>query len=298
MFGYIRIFKPEVTFREYEQYRAVYCSLCEALGRRYGLAARMTLSYDFTFLSMFRMALSDSPPSFQVGRCPFRPTKKRMFCGEDTVSALDYSADVAMILTYHKLSDTVSDERGFKKIGACLARAFLKRDFKKAVSRRPQEAEWADGFMKAQSAIERENSDSIDAAAHPTAEFLARLASLNIKDEAVYDTAWRFGYGLGRFIYLCDAAEDAADDIRHRRYNVFARCYPQDITDRAVSEKAKDRITQSLHQTVAVCAECYEQLPVQHFDSIMRNIVYRGLPSVIHRIRHEIQEDRSHEESL
>ena len=298
MFGYIRIFKPELTFREYEQYRGIYCSLCEALGRRYGLAARMTLSYDFTFLSMFHIALSDTSPSFRVGRCPFRPSKKRAFCCGDTASSLDFSADVAVILTYHKLTDTVSDEHGFKKLGAYVARAFIKHDFQKAISRCPQEAEWAEEFMNAHAMIEQSNGAGIDAAAHPTAEFLAKLASMHLDEGEMRDTAWRFGYGLGRFIYLCDAAEDAADDVKRHRYNVFAQCYPKEITAHHISEHVKDDIAQTLHQTAAVCAECYEQLPIRHFDSIMRNILYCGIPSVIHRICHGAQEDRFHEKSL
>ncbi len=291
MFGYIRIHKPELTFREYEQYRSIYCSLCEALGQRYGLAARMTLSYDFTFLSMFHMALSETPATFRVGRCPFRPTKKRAFCDRESTDALDYAADVAVILTYHKLADTVTDERSFKKVFAAFARAILKRDFKKAVHHRSLEAQWAQKFMEAQAAIERENSDFIDAAAHPTAEFLSRLASVGIVDDDVRYTAERFGYGLGRFIYLCDAAEDAPDDAKRRRFNVFVNRDPQGFQGDKVSDEAKEYITQCLHQTVAFCTEYYEHLPIQQFDSILRNIIYAGMPSTIHRLYHSAQEE-------
>lgn len=55
MFGYVRIFKPEMKIAEFDQYQGVYCSLCKRLGKKYGAMSRMTLSYDFTFLSVFRM---------------------------------------------------------------------------------------------------------------------------------------------------------------------------------------------------------------------------------------------------
>ena len=59
MFGYVRAYKPEMTFGDFEIYQGVYCSLCKRLGKRYGPLARMTLSYDFTFLALFRMAAAD-----------------------------------------------------------------------------------------------------------------------------------------------------------------------------------------------------------------------------------------------
>ena len=44
MFGYVRVYQPELKMGEFEQYRGVYCSLCKSLGKRYGFFARMTLS--------------------------------------------------------------------------------------------------------------------------------------------------------------------------------------------------------------------------------------------------------------
>ena len=57
MFGYIKADKPEMKIKEFEIYKAVYCSLCKELGKSYGLLARLTLSYDFTFLALLNMAL-------------------------------------------------------------------------------------------------------------------------------------------------------------------------------------------------------------------------------------------------
>ncbi len=64
MFGYVRIYKPELRMREYEQYRGVYCSLCKHLGSRYGAALRLTLSYDMTFLALLTMALKTEGVGF------------------------------------------------------------------------------------------------------------------------------------------------------------------------------------------------------------------------------------------
>lgn len=294
MFGYVKVFRPELKMGEYEQYKAVYCALCRTLGKRYGIAARMTLSYDFTFLALFLMALQeDSPVAFEQGRCPFHPLKKRMLCVSNDI--LDYAADVAVLLTYHKLSDTVADERFLKRTGARLLRCLFKRDYKRAVGRCPAEAEAATAFMLAQAAVEASESPCVDVCAEPTAVFLRVLACRDGENE----DAARFGYCLGRFIYLADAAQDLQEDLKNSRFNPYAVSLsdPADGTEEWLAER-RCYAAESLHACVAVCAECFEQLPVKRFRGIIANVIYRGLPFVIKGICEGKQEETVYEESV
>ena len=294
MFGYIKVNKPELKMREYEQYRAVYCSLCQALGKRYGFAARMTLSYDFAFLAMFLMALSDDEVLFETGRCPFRPFKKRLMCQSFAHDALTYAADTAVLLTVHKLSDTVCDERFFKRMGARILRLLMRRDYKKAQHRRPEEADAAAAFMAAQTALEEAKIMSVDAAADPTATLLSLFAaSCFSEDHEWHETAARFGYQLGRFVYLADAADDLQDDARNGRYNPFLK-ETDELNEQALEER-RLFAEQVLHGATAVCCECYEQLPIQRFDGILRNVLYEGMPSVIYQICYPEERRETHE---
>ncbi len=296
MFGYVKIFKPDLKICEYDQYKAVYCSLCQTLGKRYGLASRMTLSYDFTFLALFLMALDEESVVFCQGRCPFHPLKKRMLC---TSEHLEYAADVAMLLTYHKFSDTVKDERFFKRLAARVGRWILKRDYNRAVRRRPMEAQAAMAYMQAQAAIEAVETPSLDACAEPTASFLSVLAAHSAVDENVKETAARLGYCLGRFIYLADATEDLHSDLQNGRFNAFAASDPsmQSADDTALAAK-REYAAASLHASVAVCAECYEELPIKRFDGILRNVIYKGMPFVIKRVSEGTQEEQQNEKSV
>lgn len=54
MFGYIRPVESELLVKEYEFYRAVYCSLCKTGGRRVSRFSRFFLNYDFVFLALVR----------------------------------------------------------------------------------------------------------------------------------------------------------------------------------------------------------------------------------------------------
>ena len=102
MFGYVKAYKPELKVRDYEQYKAVYCSLCKTLGREYGLFARLTLSYDFTFAALLRLALSGECPGFHKSRCPFNPFAKCNACsgGESDFS---FTAAAAVIMMFISL---------------------------------------------------------------------------------------------------------------------------------------------------------------------------------------------------
>ena len=119
MFGYIKPFRPELKIREAEDYKAVYCGLCKELGRSYGIFARMTLSYDFAFMAMLFMSLDkNSCPSFEKCSCIAHPFKKQCRCLGNR--AISLSARAAMILTYYKLKDDLSDKGFFKKIAAAV----------------------------------------------------------------------------------------------------------------------------------------------------------------------------------
>ncbi len=298
MFGYVRACKPQLKIAEFELYRGVYCSLCRALGHRYGFSARMTLSYDFTFLALFIMALSDKEVAFRAGHCSFHPTKKRMLCEGDGAEAIDYAADVAMLLTYHKLTDTIEDERFFKRFAARFARCFLKKDYKKAAKRCPLQAQAAERYMEAQRALEAERCDSVDRAAEPTARFLQELTLQSVQpDEDHREAVARFGYALGRFIYLADAADDLTEDQKRGSYNPYITAFADELTEDILRER-RDYAAASLHGTAAVCAECYETMDIKRFDGILHNVLYYGLPSVIERIRQGKQEDKRDEKSL
>ncbi len=286
MFGYVKVFKPDLKIREFDQYQGVYCTLCRCLGQKYGFAARMTLSYDFTFLALFLMAFDDDCPVFSKGHCSFNPFKKRLCCGKKNgTAAIAYAADVAMLLSYGKVLDSIEDERFFGRIKARLSRRLMARSYRKAEDSRPAEAQAVRQYMERQCALEKAQTACVDAAAEPTALLLSWLASEHLPPFVPKETAARFGYCLGRFIYLADAAYDLTQDIKSGNYNPYARVYAlgKNIDETVLSE-IRSYAVQSLHACVAACIESYEALPVRRFDGILRNVLFCGMPSVIRQI--------------
>ena len=104
MFGYVRPSDDRLSERDRDAFRAAYCGLCHTLGRRYGLAGRMILNYDLTFLAM---VLSDGEGETCLRRCAVHPIRRRCCAANDP--ALDTAADMSVILTYWQLRDGVAD---------------------------------------------------------------------------------------------------------------------------------------------------------------------------------------------
>lgn len=270
MFGYIKAKNEELKVKEFDTYKAVYCSLCRNLGKNYGVFARLTLSYDFTFLSLLNMSLKEGCPHFEKKGCTFNPLKKCNYCKDD--ESLEMPSAAAMILLYYKILDNIADENGFKKLGYLIIKPLFSSAHKKAAKKYPHIEQIVKEYVDSQSMLEKENCKEIDRAADPTAIMLSKLLSLCSEDQIQKRTLGRMGYCLGRYIYLLDAAADLPKDIKHNSYNPLRWEVQGDP-----KEYAKERITPQLYMCSNEAALAFELLDIKKYKSILGNIVYLGL---------------------
>ena len=271
MFGYVRIEKSELKVKEYETYKAVYCSLCRTLGRSYGLLSQLTLSYDFTFLALLQLAVKEDCVCFEQKRCAFNPFKKCNYCKKET--DIEMSAAAATIMIYYKLMDNISDERGIKKTGFYLLKPFFARAKKRAAQNFPQIEEIISEFIAQQNLLENNECKNIDEAAEPTAKALSRILTLCSDDERQKRVLERLGYCIGRYIYLLDAACDLESDIKKDSYNVLR----YEFEGGNAKDFAKKRIEPQLYFCINEAGKAYELLELNRYNSILGNIIYLGL---------------------
>ena len=264
MFGYIRAAKGELKIKEYEIYKAVYCSLCKSLGKYYGILSRFTLSYDFTFLALLNMSLRDCCVNFEQKRCAFNPLKKCNYCKCDT--DLEMPAAAAMIMTYYKLLDNITDEKGIKKLGYILLKPILKSANKKAANKYPQIEEIVSEYISEQTKLENENCNEFDAIAHPTAKALSKILMLCSDDTSQKRVLERLGYCLGRYIYLMDAYCDLNDDIKTGSYNALKN-----------KKKLKEFSERQIYFSINESCKAFELLDIKKYKTILGNIIYLGL---------------------
>lgn len=273
LFGYIKPYKPEMKMKEFDTYKAVYCGLCKQLGKVYGPFARLTLSYDFTFLSMVSLSLSDKCGGFRMEKCVANPLKKKpcmVPCGDLTLSA-----SAAMIMFYYKLKDNIQDSGIGGRIKAYLLLPFAAAARKRAKKLHPELEEIVGTCMQEQYEVEHSDSDSIDRAAEPTAKALSQIFERLSEHHAQRRVLSRLGYLVGRYVYLIDALDDLEDDIKTGSYNILYRKAQKDGTEQL--SEIRTYAQGVLNLTVGQIAAAYELLDLKRYKTILDNLIYLGL---------------------
>lgn len=277
MIGYIKAFKPEMTFREFETYKAVYCSLCKTLGRKYGVLSRLMLSYDFTFLSIIYMSLSGERAEYETRKCVCNPLKKCSFCVSGETER-DFAAAVTVMLCEYKIRDNIEDEGFFKALPFRVIYPYFKKRRKKAAALYPTLAGAVDEYKLSQREVQEHFSGSVDAAAEPSAVAIGKIFEMCSAEPSLKRVLYRFGYCLGKWIYLLDAGEDLKEDIEKRRFNPLISKFAE-AESRGKSEKefAAEYITPNLKICEVECQKAFELLGTEKYRTIIQNILYLGL---------------------
>ena len=286
MFGYLQIQKSELLVREYEAYKAVYCGLCKQMGKDYSFLARLSLSYDCTFYAMLLMSLSRGCSGFDKGRCKFNPLKRCSYahCENESYSK---AAALSVISVYYKLIDDLEDSKFFKRLFVRLIKPFFSHWRKKAAERFPETESKVAEMMQAQREVEHGGSKSLDAAAHPTAQMLADVLAEEGKNDAEIRILREFGYQVGRWIYLIDAADDYEDDNKSGCFNPFLNIETDDM---------KTTVNNTLNQCLARAYDAFQLLDIIDFKGIFNNMLLYGFPSKQNSVifgQQEVKNDRS-----
>lgn len=285
MFGYVKPCVPELKVAEYELYRAVYCGLCREMGRVTGTLSRVTLSYDFTWLATVRMIICGTKPETKSFRCPAHPAKKRLCVISNP--ELSYAAAMSAALAYLKNSDDISDEKGAAHLKAILTALPLSCWRRRGERSVPDDAlSELTLRMDELSQAEREKCDSLD----ETADLFGRVleiafsAGLSGTEE---ELSRKIGFHVGRFVYVCDAADDLAEDIRKKRYNPLAEGWGEYALDDSgkMSPMVSSALETSLPLELEALGEAIRPLCKAHpLTPVVDNTVYLGMPAEMKRI--------------
>jgi hypothetical protein len=182
---------------------------------------------------------------------------------------LSKAAAVSVILSYYKVVDDINDSGGLKRTALKIVKPFFSRWRKKAAKRYPEIDKLAEKMLSSQLNSEKSPDCSLDMAADPTAEFLASLLELEGSgyDARIYR---QIGYGLGRFIYLADAADDYIKDVKSNSFNPFKQ----------YKDNLKEVMNNNLSSSLAMTYDAYNLLDLVDFKGIIDNVILKGLPTV------------------
>lgn len=278
MFGYIRPLQGELKVFELERFKACYCGLCHALGRKYGLPARFILNYELVFLSMLLWGKDDAF-STKHGRCIASPCGGKRYCGRN--AALDTCAGYCMILAWWKLKDTIADEPYIRTVPHRIGALILHGAYKKAARDFPEFNGRVMEELAALADYEESRMDSLDGGA----DKFARILTAAVPDHVPAGERrpmTELLYHTGRWIYIIDAYDDYKKDLKAKRYNPVAARFsaeggilPDDCID-----SLKATLT---HSNNLICA-AFELLPENEWTPTVSNIIYLGLPDICNRV--------------
>lgn len=275
MFGYILPEKPELKIKEYEIFRAYYCGLCKAIGKRYGQIPRITLNYDTTFLAVLLSSLSEKKPDIKRGTCLLHPAKKKNIVTDDEF--VEYASDINIILSYYNLKDKWKDDTSIISGAGML---LLMSGFKRARKRHPEKCQVIKKELERLALLEKEKCSSMDEAAEPFAKLMEEvLAYEPLCIDAGNEKILRWiGYNIGKWIYILDAYHDLADDVKNKSYNPLLYQFAYQGEDiNGFAEKIRHRVEFNLIHTLSQIAKGYQLLDVKHNNGLLENIVYMGM---------------------
>ena len=262
MFGYVRINKMDLTFREYENYKGYYCGLCKYLKENHGEISRLGLNYDITFLIVILTAIYKPKPSIFQERCVVSPfKKKKKIINEIT----EYAASMNVLLTYYKLEDNLLDDKGIKDI---FAYNLYKNKLNLAHNKYPQKSKIIKEQMNLLNKLEQEKEYNIDKVSNTFGEIMCEIFAY--KTDKYEEDLRKIGFNIGKYIYILDAYEDLEEDYKKGRYNPFIEYINN-------KEELKQRVDRLVSMSLGLLSSSINNLNIQVNRGIIENIVYSGV---------------------
>lgn len=263
MFGYINVYRDELTDEEKKAYQAYYCGLCRKLRMDCGVKGQMLLNYDMTFLVVLLTGLYELTNEVSQFHCAMHPTKKQTAWTNDVT---DYAAEMNVLLGYYNLLDDWNDDKSFTKKTYA---GILKKDYERIAAKYPRQMQAAELYMQQIAGYEKSREPNIDVVAGITGEMLGEIVAW--KEDEWYEELKTLGFYMGKFIYLMDAYEDMEKDEKSNSYNPLINLKAEHEGDYETLCKLM------LTSMMAECAKSFERLPILLHAGILRNVLYSGV---------------------
>jgi len=260
MFGYVKINKMELKFKEYYSYKGYYCGLCKCLKNKYSNKSRMTLNYDMTFLILLLSSLYEPENKIFNERCIVHPEKKQLIIQNEIT---EYAASLNIILSYYNMLDNWQDDRDYKSLAVM---KLLRAEFKKASTELPEITKIIKERLSNITKLEKSKTKDIDAVSNEFGHLMEEI--ILFKKDQWEKPLRKIGFYLGKFIYYLDAFEDMKKDEESGSYNPF-----NNLVDVDKEQYARDLMMLNL----SLLSDEIEKLPLVQDKGTIDNIIYSGI---------------------
>ena len=262
MFGYVRINKMDLTFREFDIYKGYYCGLCKRLKESRGTTSTLSLNYDITFLILLLSSLYKSKSNIANERCLANPFKKKM---KITNEITEYAANMNTLLTYYKLEDNVNDE---KRLRDKILYYLYKPIFKKSHNEYTIKSNYIKNKLNELSDLEKNKVNNIDEVSNVFGHIMGEI--FTYKEDEYTNILKNIGFNIGKYIYIIDAYEDLEKDYKKGRYNPFIEYINN-------KDELKLKVDNLMMYILGFLSQEIDKLHIQSNINIIDNIVYSGM---------------------
>ncbi|CEO31247.1 DUF5685 family protein [Paraclostridium sordellii] len=262
MFGYVRINKMDLTFREFDTYKGYYCGLCKYLKENHGEISRLSLNYDITFLILLLTSVYRPKSTLTKEVCIANPIKKKNRIVNEVT---EYAASMNVLLTYYKLEDNLHDDKGVKDI---IAYNLYKGKLKKVYEKYPKKADYIKSQLEELQKLESENSTNIDKVSNTFGNLMGEIFAY--KEDDFEGKLRSIGFNIGKYIYILDAYEDLDKDIKKGRYNPFIEYIDK-------KEELIKKVDKLISISLGYLSQSIDELHIKTNVGIIDNIIYSGV---------------------
>ncbi|MBE6947150.1 MAG: hypothetical protein E7454_02715 [Ruminococcaceae bacterium] len=275
MFGFVTASFKELTKEQQHRYQTVYCGICRQIRIRTSQTARLGLSYDMAFLALLLMSLYEPEETDGKRACSMHPLRPRPWVDN---TFIQYAADMNVALAYYKAQDDWNDDQS---LSAKIKTGIFGSNYEQIAQHYPRQCRAISDCIAQIRTLEEENCSNPDLLAN---SFGTLMGELLVYDEDMWaPTLRRMGMGLGRFIYLADAAVDYRRDLRKKKYNPYVAM--------GCSEDWS-RWEDYLVLAMSRCTEEFEKLPLVQDKALLDNILYSGVWGNFKRKKEEGRDGR------
>ena len=282
MFGYVRTLNDELKIKDSKLYQSIYCGLCANMKKHYRFF-NLTLSYDFVFLALIRLGISEEEVKIIKKRCPYNPFRKKYII--DNSSDLDTVSYCSAVLMYYKALDDCKDEKCFKKLKSSLLKKIAKRTIGKFNREEVFEKLVEESLSKINQFENNEDANFYD----PAEEFgkiLGIVFSLKVNNNSTERILYELGWHIGRWIYIADAYNDLSEDLKSGNYNPFI------ISGNYKDPEFSKNLEQAMMIELSEAEKALFLLDIKNesINDIIYNIMHLGMPDVIASVSKKYQE--------
>lgn len=279
MYGYLKVDKLELKYKEYSVYRKYYCAVCNSLRENLSKKWCLLTSYDATFfLMLFDSVLEDKETMKLL--CPLNPLHKTNSI-HISKHAIEYTAFISLFYYYSKLKDNVIDENK-NKYKRKLRRLYKNSRCNQLFSSNKIIYDSLDNILSEYFRMEEINSYFFDDYCDKMGElFGTAFREFLPNNHDNKNEFFKIGYNLGKWIYVVDAFDDLQEDIKTNSFNPILHMQDyESLNNEALSDKILF-ISKCLAKNI-YCE--LEKISIVNNKGIIYNIILLGMNNAIFNI--------------